>query len=134
MKNILLLLACLAAFPVSARADAPVETPFTGFKAKLDAGRVLLTWRRYKRDDFASYAVVKSDKDPNPGYPGSPVVVTFAGADGVKWTDGNLTPGTWNYRLVITTKWGDRWVSPVVPIVVGAGDVKRAPPVDSDFE
>ncbi len=134
MRNTLLLLACLASFPASARADAPVEVSVTGFKAKLDAGRVILTWRRYKRDDFASYAVVKSDKDSNPGYPGSPVVVTFAGADGVRWVDGKLAPGTWNYRLVITTRYGDRWVSPVVPVVVGPGDLRRPPPVDSDFE
>jgi hypothetical protein len=134
MKITLLLLACLTMLPASALAEAPVEVAVTGFKAKLDAGRVILTWRRYKRDDFASYVVVKSDKDSDPSYPGSPVVVTFVGADGVRWVDGKLSPGTWNYRLVITSRFGDRWVSPVVPVVVGPGDLRRAPPVDSDFE
>ncbi len=131
MKKTMLLLACLAAFPAPVRADAAVEIAVTGFKAKLEAGRVNLSWRRYKRDDFASYAVVKSDKDSDPG---APVIVTFSGADGVRWVDGKLSPGTWFYRLIITSRYGDRWSSPAVPVVIGAGDLRRPPPVDSDFE
>jgi hypothetical protein len=135
-RTMLLLAALLTAAPALA-GDAPLLPPVqiavTGFKAKLDAGRVILTWRRYKRDDFVSYAVVKSDKDSDPGYPGSPAVVTFAAAEGVRWEDGKLSPGTWNYRLVITTRFGDRWVSPVTAVVIGPGDVHRAPPGNSDF-
>jgi hypothetical protein len=51
----------------------------------------------------------------------------------VKCEDGKLAVGTWNYRLVITTRFGDRWVSPVVPVAVGTGDIRHTPPVNSDF-
>jgi hypothetical protein len=135
MKNILLLIAVLAC-AAPARADVallpPVQINVTGFKAKLADGRVVLTWRRYKRDDFVSYAIVKS-AEADPAYPGSPNVATFGAPEGVKCEDGKLAVGTWNYRLVITTRFGDRWVSPVVPIAVGAGDIRHTPPVNSDF-
>ncbi len=135
-RTMLLLLALTAAAPAPAETApaAPVQIAVTGFKAKLADGKVVLTWRRYKRSDFLSYAVVKSDKDPDPGYPGPWTLVTFSGADGVRWEDGKLSPGTWNYRLVITTRYGDRWVSPVVPVSVGEADVRHDVPVDSDFE
>ena len=136
MKKILLLLLLLA--PAAARADfpllPPVQVAVTGFKAKLADGRVLLTWRRYRRDDFISYSVVKAgEKDADPGFPGTPAVGTFYAAEAVKAQDGKLAAGTWNYRLVITTRYGDRWVSPVASVVVGPGDVRHAPPVNSDF-
>jgi len=138
MKMNLLPLVLLLASAAPARADhpllPPVQIDVTGFKAKLADGRVLLTWRRYKRDDFVSYAIVKSsEKDADPGYPGTPAVATFAAPEGVKAEDGKLAVGTWNYRLVITTRFGDRWVSPVLPVVVNTGDIRHTPPVNSDF-
>lgn len=137
MTRALLLLAALLSCAAPASADMPllpqVQVPVTGFTAKLKDGRVVLSWRRYKRDDFVSYAVVKSDKDSDPAYPGAIAVVTYSAPEGRSYDDGKLAPGTWNYRLVITTRWGDRWVSPVVPVVIGAGDLRRAPPGESDF-
>jgi hypothetical protein len=136
MRHFLLALAVLAALPAlagDAPLRAPVQVSMTGFKAKLSDGRVVMSWRRYKRDDFVSYAVVKSDKDSDPGYPGSPVVATFPSADGRALVDGRLAAGTWNYRLVITTRFGERWVSPVVPIVIAESDLRRSPPGESDF-
>ncbi len=137
MKKLILLLAALVSAAPSARADAallaPVQVSMTGFKAKLNDGRVVLSWRRYRRDDFVSYAVVKSAKDSDPGYPGSTTVVTYSLPEGRAFDDGKLAVGTWNYRLVITTRYGERWVSPVIPIVIGAGDLHRSPPGESDF-
>lgn len=106
----------------------------TGFKAVLKDGVVNLTWKRYKRDDFYSVAVVKSDKDSDPQWPGATLVMMSRTVDTVETDDGRLSPGTWNYRLVITTRWGDRWVSPVVPVVVSEADLRREPPGASDFE
>ena len=65
MKSLLLALAVLA--PAALAADAPlrspIEVPFIGFKAVLDDGRVVSTWKRYKRDDFISYRLAKSDSN-----------------------------------------------------------------------
>lgn len=127
------LLAGAPAFAGDAPLRAPVQIEVTGFKAVLVAGRVKLSWRRYKREDFYSYAVVKSDKDSDPGYPGTPAIVTFSAPEGRAWEDGKLSAGTWNYRLVITTRHGDRWVSPVIPVHIGEADLKTLPPGDSDF-
>lgn len=129
-----LVAALLFAAPSADAALLPqVQVAMTGFKAKLSDGRVHLSWRRYKREDFVSYAVVKSDKDSDPSYPGASAVVTYATPDGRSFDDGKLATGTWNYRLVITTRFGERWVSPVVPIVIGENDLKRSPPGESDF-
>jgi hypothetical protein len=129
-------LVLLLAFAAPAFADSPLLPPVqigvTGFKAKLADGKVLLTWRRYKRDDFVSYAIVKS-AEADPAYPGSPAVATFGAPEGVKCEDGKLSVGSWNYRLVITTRFGDRWVSPVANVVVNAGDIRHTPPGNSDF-
>jgi hypothetical protein len=135
MKRSLLLAVLLCAVPALADAPlrAPVQIAVTGFKAKLADGTVTLTWRRYKRDDFLSYAIVKSDKEADPTHPGPWTIATFSAPEGVKWVDGNLTAGTWNYRLVITTRHGDRWVSPVTPVSVGEADLAHTPPGDSDF-
>lgn len=128
-----LLLLALPALAGDPPLRAPVQIAVTGFKAVLQDGLVKLTWRRYKRDDFASLAVVKSEKDSDPGFPGAPAVVTSNKPDVVAHDDGKLAAGTWNYRLVITTKYGDRWVSPVVAVVIREEDLRRAPPGNSDF-
>jgi hypothetical protein len=137
MKMNLLLLAALL-LPAHARAQAslepPVQVEVTGFKAKLSEGRVELSWRRYRREDFLSYTVVKSDKEAEPVHPGAPVVASFLSRETRSVADGRLSEGAWRYRLVITTRFGDRWVSPAVPIVIGAADVRRPPPVASDFD
>jgi hypothetical protein len=112
---------------------APVEVPVMGFKAKLEDGRVILTWRRYKRGDFRTYVLMKS-VDAFPSYPESPALLSSDYVDTVHYEDGKLSPGTWHYRLCILTKFGDRWVSPVLTVVVGADDVRHDPPTEADFE
>ncbi len=104
-----------------------------GFKAKLEDGRVILSWRRYKRGDFKSYVVVKS-LDAQPGFPDTPPLTLSDYVDTVRFDDGRLVPGTWHYRLCILTRYGDRWVSPVVTVVVGPNDVRHDPPTEADFE
>ena len=55
MKQLLLASAVLAASAAIA-ADAPLRNPievaYIGFKAVVDDGRVISTWKRYRRDDF----------------------------------------------------------------------------------
>ena len=137
MKRSLLLFALLLMSPPRVSAEAallpPVVVPVMGFKAKLADGKVVLTWRRYRRDDFVSYAVVKADKESDPVHPGPWTIATFSAPEGLRYEDGKLSPGTWNYRLVITTRFGDRWVSPLIPVAVGEADVRHTPPGDSDF-
>jgi hypothetical protein len=137
MKQLLMALAVLAASAALA-ADAPlrnpIEIPFTGFKAVVDDGRVISTWKRYRRDDFTNYRVVKSDTDAAPMYPGSKVIYNTVQAGDTMFEDGFLTAGTFHYRLVIITRFGDRWVSPVVTVVVSPDQVKRSAPTVADFE
>jgi hypothetical protein len=137
MKNILLALAVLAA-PAAIAADAPlrnpIEVPYIGFKAVLDDGRVVTTWKRYRRDDFIAYRLVKSDSDAAPVFPATKAIYTTTMMGDTMYEDGFLTAGTWNYRLCIVTRYGDRWVSPVVKIVISPEQVKRSAPTVADFE
>ena len=55
-------------------------------------------------------------------------------ADRTRFEDGKLAVGTWRYRLCIVTVFGDRWVSPVVTVKIGPGDLRRDPPTEADFE
>jgi hypothetical protein len=136
MKSLLLALAVLA--PAALAADAPlrnpIEVPFIGFKAVLDDGRVVSTWKRYRRDDFVSYRLVKSDTDKAPTYPETKPIYTTTMMGDTMYEDGFLTAGTWNYRLCIVTRYGDRWVSPVVTIVISPDQAKRSAPTVVDFE
>jgi|GEM_PF-1523408 len=112
---------------------APVEIAVMRFAARIDDGRVILTWRRYKRDDFKSYQLVKS-ADASPQYPDVHALFYAEDAGVTTYQDGKLEPGTWHYRVCIVTRFGDRWVSPVVDVVVKPEDIKRAPPTEADFE
>jgi len=136
MKSLLLALAVLA--PAALAADAPlrnpIEVPYIGFKAVLNDGRVVTTWKRYKRDDFLYYRVVKSDSNKTPTYPEvKPIYSTDTTGD-TMYEDGFLTAGTWYYRLCIQTRYGDRWVSPVIPVVITPEQAKRSAPTVADFE
>jgi hypothetical protein len=132
-----LALALLAAAPSFAAAPAfrdPVEVPYIGFKAELHDGLVLTSWKHYKRDDFTSYRVVKSDVDGSPMYPATKAIYTTLAVGDTEFVDGLLSEGTFHYRLVILTRFGDRWASPVVTVVVGPGQAKRSTPTAGDFE
>jgi hypothetical protein len=137
MKRTFLALAVLAATAAIA-ADAPLRTPievaYIGFKAVVDDGRVVSTWKRYRRDDFLAYRLVKSDSDASPVFPAAKAIYTTVQAGDTMFEDGYLSAGTWRYRLCIITRFGDRWVSPVVTVVVGPDQVKRSAPTVADFE
>ncbi len=112
---------------------APVVVPIMDFHARVDDGRVILSWRRYKRDDFKSYQLLKST-DTRLEYPDTPPLYSADSADRTRFEDGKLAVGTWRYRLCIVTVFGDRWVSPVVTVKIGPGDLRRDPPTEADFE
>jgi hypothetical protein len=112
----------------------PVEIEVTGFKAKIDDGRVVCTWRRYKRDDFLSYKLVKSSAKEAPLFPEDPAIFSSEQAGDTRFEDGKLSEGTWRYRLVIVTRFNDRWVSPSAAVVVDSEALKRAAPTAADFE
>ena len=112
----------------------PVQIPAIGFEAAIHDGIVILTWRRYKRDDFQSYEVLKSATNGAPMCPQDPTIYSTRDKDTLKYEDGKLAPGLWHYRLCILTRFGDRWVSPVVNVTIDPKDLKRQPPTDADFE
>ena len=136
MKSLLLAFAVLApaAFAADAPLRNPIEVPFIGFKAVLDDGRVVSTWKRYRRDDFISYRLVKSDSSAAPVYPETKAIYTTTLMGDTMYEDGFLTAGTWHYRLCIVTRYGDRWVSPAITVVVSPEQVKRSAPTVADFE
>ena len=133
---LVLLMAPSAAFAVSAPATlrAPVVVPAIGFSAALNDGRVIAKWKRYKRDDFYSYQLLKSEKDADPVYVPKQSLFSTLGIGDLVFEDGRLSAGTWHYRLVVVTVFGDLWVSPVVTVVIAPGDLKRAVPTVADFE
>ena len=137
MKNLLLGLALLAA-PASFAGEAallePAVVPAIGLKAELHDGLVLVSWKHYKRDDFVSYRVLKSDSDADPMYPSTKPIYTTKAVGDTEFVDGFLSAGTWRYRLVVLTRFGDRWASPVVTVVVRPDQVKRSAPTAGDFE
>lgn len=140
MKNNILALSLLLA-PALALAVSPPEklrapavVPAIGFTAKVADGRVLLTWKRYKRDDFYAYELLKSDKDADPAYAPKKSLYATHNVGDLGYEDGKISAGTWHYRLVIVTSFGDLWLSPVVTLTVGEADLKRAVPTVADFE
>jgi hypothetical protein len=136
MKKYLLLLIVLAA-PAALAGDPalrkPIEVPYTGFKAVLDDGRVISTWKRYKRDDLFAYRLIKSEADA-PVYPAVKAIYTSNQAGDTAYEDGFLAAGTWHYRLCIITRFGDVWLSPVETVVIGPDQAKRSAPTAADFE
>ena len=137
-KNLLaltLLLSPAFALAVSPPAHLrdPAVVPAIGFTAKVADGRVLMTWKRYKRDDFFGYALLKSDKDEPQYAPKKALYETHNVGDQI-FEDGRIAVGTYRYRLVIITSFGDLWMSPVVTVTVGPADLKRPVPTVADFE
>jgi hypothetical protein len=116
------------------RLRAPAVVPAIGLTTKLTDGRVIVKWKRYKRDDFYAYELLKSDKDADPAFAPKKSLYATHNVGDIGFEDGKLAVGTWHYRLVIITSFGDLWVSPVVDVAVGEGDLKRAVPTIADFE
>lgn len=129
----LLALALPAAYAAAQSLRAPVVVPVIGFKVKLEDGRVIATWRRYKRDDFKYYKLTKS-LDADPPYPGKAALYSGVYPGDTRFEDGQLSTGTWHYRVFILTQFGDLWASPPADVTIRPEDVKRAAPTDADFE
>lgn len=136
MKYLILALALLA--PAALAADVPlrnpIEVPYIGFNAVLNDGRVISTWKRYKRDDFLYYKLVKSESEKEAMFPATKPIFSTDATGTLTYEDGFLTAGTWYYRLCITTRYGDLWVSPVVKVVISPEQAKRSAPTVADFE
>lgn len=130
-----LLLVPAASFAVSPpeKLRAPVVVPAMGFTAKAADGRVIAKWRRYKRDDFYAYELLKSDK-ADPAYAPRKSLYATHNVGDLGFEDGKLSVGTWHYRLVIVTSFGDLWVSPDVTVTLGPEDIRRPVPTVADFE
>ena len=140
MKNHLLALTLILipAAALAARAPdrllEPVVVPAIGLTAKVEGGRVLLNWKRYKRDDFYAYELLKSETDAEPAYVPKQSLYSAHGVGDIDFEDGKISAGTCHYRLVVVTKFGDLWVSPVVTLTVGEADLRRSIPTVADFE
>jgi hypothetical protein len=129
-----LLLAPAAALSPSPPLRTPVEVAVMGFSAKVDDGRVVATWKRYTRDDFSYYLLVKSAAEPKPVYPKAPLIFSSNARGETRFEDGLLSTGTWHYRLCILTRFGDLWVSPAASVYLDHAAVMRAAPTAADFE
>lgn len=131
--SLLLLPALALAVSPPERLRAPVVVPAIGFTAQLADGRVLLKWHRYKRDDFYGYALLRSDKDEPVYAPKKAFFETHNVAD-LSFEDGRIAVGTYRYRVVVITSFGDLWMSPVLTVNVGPADLQRPVPTVADFE
>lgn len=108
-----------------------VEVPGTGFSARAVDGRVLCAWNRYVREDFSAYLLVKSS---GPAVLQAPVLFASDDRGGLGYVDGELSTGTWRYRLFILTRFGDAWASPEVEVRLSPADLLRRPPKADAFE
>jgi hypothetical protein len=138
MRKWFLLPALILPFAATLQAQPPLRDPVEveamGFNAVINDGRVISSWKRYKRDDFSEYHLVKSLANAKPDYPEDQNVYTSTAKDDIRFEDGKLTEGAWHYRLCIVTRFGDRWVSPVITVNISKNDLKRAAPTAADFE
>lgn len=112
---------------------APVVVTEIGFEAALEGGVVRTSWKKYKRDDFLYYKLMRSS-NPDPVYPDEAAVFVGTEPGQTSFEDASATPGTWNYRVCVITKSKHRWVSPVVTLKIDAATIGAEPPGASDFE
>jgi len=113
----------------------PVSVKAIRFKARLKNGKVYTSWKRYTREDFKYYKVVKSQTSRDPVYPEVDAIFYSGDATETRYKDHEVEPGTWYYRLCIITKQNKRWVSPVVRIITRAQSNNHStPPTYKDFQ
>jgi len=122
----------LAAAAQSARPAAVIEV--TGFRVRVQNGRLRLQWRRYKPDDFSAYVVVKSTSPEGSLLPQGQVIARASDQGALVFEEGPLTPGVWYYRVHILTAFGDVWASPPERVEILPEQVRRLPPTAADFE
>lgn len=112
--------------------NKPVVVEAINFDAVYRDGTVETHWKKYLRDDFKFYKVVKSKTNPNPVYPEDGYIYYSSNAGKTSFTDRKLSTGTWHYRVCVVTNRGDRWVSPVKRIEIKPA--ARSVPNAKDFE
>jgi hypothetical protein len=105
-----------------------------GFTARYEGGRVIATWRKYKRADFKAYKLVRSSTMHDPVYPENGELFSTDKPFVTKHVDSKVDSGIWYYRLCVITKENNRWVSPVVEIVVNKEAGRETVPTPKDFE
>ncbi|MBI5239139.1 MAG: hypothetical protein HY926_01575 [Elusimicrobia bacterium] len=105
-----------------------------GFSAWFEGGRVLATWKKYKRADFKAYKLVRSSTMHDPVYPENGEIFSADKPSVTKHVDAKVDTGIWYYRLCVITKENNRWVSPVVEIVVNRDAGRETVPSAADFE
>ena len=131
-------LACALAAPVRAQGPRlfrpPILVRAIGFSAWYAGGRVVATWKRYKRMDFKAYKLVRSSTMHDPVYPENGELFSTGQRSVTKYVDAKVDSGTWYYRLCVITKNNNRWVSPVIEIVVNKETGPETVPTAKDFE
>ena len=132
-------LACVLAAPAGAAGQPRLFRPPTlvrsiGFAAWYEGGRVIATWKKYKRADFKAYKLVRSSTMRDPVYPENGELFSTDNRAVNKYVDAKLDGGLWYYRLCVITKDNNRWVSPVVEIVVNKDTGSETVPTAKDFE
>jgi len=127
------------AAPVGAQGQPRLFRPPTlvraiGFAVRYEGGRVIATWKRYKRADFKYYKLVRSSTMHDPVYPENGELFSTEKPAVMRYVDVKVDSGIWYYRLCVITKNNNRWVSPVVEIVVNKETGPETPPTAKDFE
>ncbi|OGS39997.1 MAG: hypothetical protein A3J82_08605 [Elusimicrobia bacterium RIFOXYA2_FULL_69_6] len=105
-----------------------------GFSAWYEGGRVIAAWKKYKRADFKAYKLVRSSTMHDPVYPENGELFSTNKPAVTRYVDDKVDTGIWYYRLCVITKENNRWVSPVVEIVVNKDAGPEPPPTAKDFE
>ena len=132
-------LACALAAPARAQGQPRLFRPPTlvrsiGFAARYEGGRVIATWKKYKRADFKAYKLVRSSTMHDPVYPENGELFSTGNRAVTQYVDAQVDSGLWYYRLCVITQDNNRWVSPVIEIVVNKDTGSEAVPTPKDFE
>jgi hypothetical protein len=132
-------LAVVLALPARAQGQPRLFRPPTvvrsiGFSARYEGGRVIATWKQYKRQDFKAYKLVRSSTMHDPVFPENGELFSTENRSVTQFVDFKLDSGIWYYRLCVITKANNRWVSPVVEIVVNNETGPETVPTAKDFE
>jgi hypothetical protein len=131
-------MACAAALPARSGElqifKAPILVRAIGFQARYEGGRVITAWRKYKRADFLAYKLVRSSTMRDPVFPENGELFSSFKSYVTKYDDAKVDDGVWYYRLCVITKGNNRWVSPVIEVVVNHGTGVESIPTPQDFE
>lgn len=96
----------------------PVLVKEIAFTASYKDGQVSTSWKKYLRNDFQWYKLVRSQENANPVYPDDGYVFYTEDPGVTTYQDPAPKAGVWYYRLTIVTVKGERWISPVIKVTV----------------